>query len=224
MRWLGYIALLLCAPTFAALPTGEGYLEITLPAPDSAISNASILVDLSDHTLNSSWTAQWNTNSNGYGRASKEDGTTELATDWIDLDYTAETGQVRVLYSGSWSSTSNKIRLWPPNTARSQYSASDTYGSENAYESNLAGAWPLSVDANDRTSNGTTLSEYGSISVGGQSGQAGDSTLFDDASSQYLTTGSVTYNFANALTMVAWFKLDDTTQDNGIFGPWAARA
>jgi hypothetical protein len=59
------------------------------------------------------------------------------------------------------------------------YSANETYGSDNAYDSNWEGYWPLSSDFNDRTSNGNNLTTAGSISAGGVTGLLGDATEFD---------------------------------------------
>jgi hypothetical protein len=108
----------------------------TISNPASAQTDFSLLVDLS--TMPAEWWASVDTADGTKGRAAKDDGATELATDWIDFDSGAETGLVRVKWTGTLASSGvQKVRIYSPRASRSSYGATDTYGSDNAYDASL---------------------------------------------------------------------------------------
>ena len=65
-----------------AIPS-SGYGIATISNPDSALTDFTLMIDLS--RMSASWWADAEDTDATRGRASKNDGTTELATDWIVL-------------------------------------------------------------------------------------------------------------------------------------------
>src|SRR6056297_96504 len=89
------------------------YATATVTNPSSALTDFTLIIDLS--TLPQDWWDAVTSSDGTKGRASKGDGTTELACDWIDFDDTAETGLLRVLWSGTLASTgTQEVRIYPP--------------------------------------------------------------------------------------------------------------
>lgn len=129
--------------------------------------------------MSATFKTNFNSSDKGRGRAAKNDGTTELATDFIDIDDTANTGWVVVNWGALADSATATIRLFPPNTANSIYAVGDTYGQHAAYPSSFKGVYPLSADANDRTSNVAHGTAQGGVTIGGITGQAGAATQMD---------------------------------------------
>ncbi len=195
-----------------AIPT-SGYDSATISNPDSALTDFTLMIDLS--RMSSSFKSAWNTNDNGRGRACKSDGTTELACDWIDLDYSNGTGLLRVKYSGTLASTGTQtIRIYPPSTSNTQYSASDTYGSDNAYDSNWEVYLPLVSDLLDRTSNSNDGTASGTLSAGDVTGKIGNATEFD--SSDIDISNNSGLQITGDLTLRAWAYSDNTTANHAI--------
>lgn len=183
------------------------YAEATVSNPSAALTDFSLLVDLS--TMPASWWSAVDTSDGTKGRASKGDGTTELAADWINFDDTGETGWVRVKWSGTLAASgTQKVRMYPPKAANSSYAANDTYGSDNAYDSYMEAYWPLDGDANDRTSNNIDLSASGTPS--GATGKVGGAYNYDGSSDYHSNTATspvTTLPFMFSL----WFKTDLAT-------------
>jgi hypothetical protein len=96
------------------------------------------------------------------------------------------------------------------------YTASETYGSDNAYDANWVGYWPLH-DANDRTSNSNDGTAEGSVSVGGAAGHIGDATDFDD-SDDGVNVGQPLQTPSNGFTAMIWAYPDDLSDDQRAFG------
>src|SRR6056297_1214654 len=123
----------------------------TVTNPTSALTDFTLIVDLS--TMPASWWSAVSTSDGTRGRVYKGDGTTRLACDWIDFDDTAETGLLRVLWSGTLASTGTQ-ELWiePPVSGNDAVAADNTYGSDNAYDDDWEGYWP-DGGGSDRTEN-----------------------------------------------------------------------
>lgn len=157
------------------------YDTATLVNPTSALTDFTLMVDLS--RMSAAWWAAVDTSDGTKGRAAKDDGT-ELAVDWIDFDDIGETGWARVKWSGTLAASgSQTLRIYPPMAANASVAASDTYGSDNAYDADWLGYWPLG-DLSDRTANGLDLTAFGSPTSGVAS-KVGDGYTFD-GSTQYL--------------------------------------
>ncbi len=198
-----------------ALPSA-GYDSATITNPSSAVTDFSLLIDLS--RMSSSWWSDVNSSDGTRGRVCKSDGTTELACDWIDFDNTAETGLLRVKWSGTLASSGTQtIRIFAPNTRNNTVGASDTYGSDNAYDASTWAYWPMSSDGDGRTSNGRDLRAENGLTFGGVSGLIGDATQFTSGSDHADTEG-YTFDYTAEFTMMALAKHDTETSDQGIFG------
>lgn len=185
----------------------SGYASRPATNPGGALTDFTLMINLADVISDQpDFSTDWNTDTGGYGKATKGDGTTELATDWIDIDNAAETGWVRVKWSGTLASSGTQtVRLFPPNTANDLYSASDTYGSDNAYSSDWKGYWPLASDANNRTVNNLDLTEFNSPTVGAPGKVAGAYNF--NGSNQYLEIDASPIT-ARPLSMSLWVKTD----------------
>ncbi len=198
-----------------AIPT-SGYASQSVTNPGGALTDFTLIIDLADVISDQpDFSTDWNTDTGGYGKATKGDGTTELATDWIDLDNGSETGWVRVKWSGTLASSGTQtVRLFPPNTGNDLYAASDTYGSDNAYRSSFNNYYPLE-DLNDRTVNSRDGSLLGTPTAG-QTGQV--ATAYDFTTSGQgidLGASSVGNGLTNGFSLMAWVNVDATPSENG---------
>ena len=180
-------------------------MKFEIPAPDASISDAVMTIKLDEYTLDDDWVANWNTNTNGYGRACLSDGTTEIATDWVGANNVAETGTVYVHLDETWSDGDSEIWLWPLNSGRDQYAASDTYGQEAVYPTDLEIFAPLG-DTDDRTSNDLDGTATGASST--SSGQVGGAYSFDGDNDE-IDFGTSPAGGLSAITVLAWVKPDN---------------
>lgn len=197
-----------------ALPT-TGYDTATVTNPSSALTDFSLLIDLS--RMSSSWWAAVNTSDGTKGRAAKNDGT-ELATDWIDFDDTAETGFLRVKWSSTLAASGTQvIRVYPPVAANSSNAASATYGSDNTYDSDWWGYWPFQGDANDRTSNGRALSSVGTPTLG-STGKFGEAVDFDSGDGYASDDDFPAITTTDDVSIMAWMKPDGVSVFTQLFG------
>ena len=187
---------------------GVGFTSATWTNPLSALLDFSGMVNINLATQGSDFWDDVNTTDGRRGRAFKDDGITELATDWIDFNSTAKTGWLRVKWSGTLTSSGTQIiRIFSPNTRNTAYAKSDTYGSDNAYASHWKLYLPMeedgaSSDFFDRTANGndginTNVLQNTSGKVGnacdynltGRTNAGSDSTLDDLSEFTYLAWG-----------------------------------
>lgn len=201
-----------------ALPS-TGYTTATVDNPSSALSDFTLMVDLSD--MPSNWWSAVDTSDGTKGRAAKDDGT-ELATDWIDFDDTAETGWLRVKWSGTLASTGTQtLRVYPPVSGNTSYAASDTYGSDNAYDADWVGYWPMH-DVNDRTANAYHGTAQGGVTVGGATGRVGNATRFINNSGNAINLGVSPGDDLEAnsnFTISAWVE-PNSVVDGSIVSRW----
>lgn len=148
------------------------YAQATVTNPSSALTDFSLLIDLS--RMPAAWWSAVDTTDPTRGRATKGDGTTELACDWLAFDDVAQTGLVRVRWNGTLAASgTQQVRVFPPRLVNPAYAPGDTYGRHNAYASSVEAYWPLEGDAVDRTANAHTLIPFNSpTETNGQVGRA----------------------------------------------------
>jgi hypothetical protein len=186
----------------------------TITNPSSALTDFTLIVDLS--RMSAAWWTANNTTDGTRGRVSKGDGITELAADWIDFDNTAETGLLRVKWSGTLASSgTQQLRIYPPNTANTAYGVSDTYGQYNAYDGNWEAYYP-NGGGTDRTSNQLTLTGFGSISEGDSTGKIGKATSHN-GSTQYSAANTAAI-LSRPATLISWFYPDTGPADMCMLG------
>jgi hypothetical protein len=199
-RWL-IAALLVPVSCWADLPN-SGYLVVSPPAPDAALTDFTYLVAVTDAT----WWAAVDTADATKGRAALDTSGTECATDWIHFNSSTPLAIVRVLYPGSTGATPDDIRIYPPQAANTSYAAGDTYGQYAAYDSSWLAYWPQG-GGGDRTSNANTATAGGSgPTVGGIPGQVGTGTDYD-GSNDVCVSPSIT--ITTAYTLVCWIWPDN---------------
>ena len=199
------------------MPPSTGYDSATITNPASALTDFTVMVDLSRFTA--SWWAANDTADGTKGRAYKDDGTTELAVDWIDFNSGAETGWARVKWSGTLAASGTQIvRIYPPVAANSSVAASATYGSDNAYDANWWGYYP-NGGITDRTSNGRDLTGS-NITSGDSVGQVGAATEYNGTNSSASISSGVPA--AYPFTFMGWGKVDAAGTGTGnVMVGWA---
>ena len=171
-----------------------------------------------------SWWAAVDTSDGTKGRATKSDDT-ELACDWIDFDDTAETGWLRVKYSGTLAASGTQtLKVYPPKAANSSYAASDTYGSDNAYDDDWKCYLPLAEDFADRTSNGNNGTASGTITAGDSAGPDGLPAAGFSGSGDYLTLDSDPIAGEAECTVIAWARLITEGTSYGVMGAFGGNA
>ena len=197
-----------------ALPSST-YDTATLVNPTSSLTDFTLIVDLS--RMSAAWWSAVDTTDGTKGRAAKDSGPTELACDWIDFDNVAQTGLLRVKWSGTLATSGTQtLRVYPPMAANASVAANATYGSDNAYDANWAAYWPLATDANDRTVNNIDLTAQGGVTIGAATGKLGAATEFDGSNDR------LDYRVENPIDGLpamfsAWFNQDTTTQRGLIY-------
>jgi hypothetical protein len=181
------------------------YYEATLPNPTAALTDYSVVIDLSG--MPAGFWSTVDTTDGTKGRATKEDGT-ELPCDWIAFDNSGETGLLRVKWSGTLASSgTQKIRVFPPVSTRASYAAGDTYGGHNAYDDKWGAYLPLQDNFLDRTANNNEGTATVTLVAGDATGQIGSATEFAAASTETITISDDTsLDAATALTVMAWVK------------------
>lgn len=189
----------------------SGYDEQSWTNPDSAQTDHLGIINIA----NLSSDLKSNVQSDGADlRITKGDGTTELPIDVIDWSYNAgsPTGHIVFKWTGTLAASGTQnVRVYAGYTGgtATAYDASETYGSDNAYDSSDKGYWPLS-GTGDRTSNGNTLTAGGGVTVGGATGKVGGATEHD-GNDDYLDAGndsSLDNIFDGGGTVEAWIKPD----------------
>jgi len=176
------------------MPTpSTGYDLATVSNPDSALTDFTLVVDLS--TMSEDWWDEVDTSDGTKGRAYAVDGDdeneSELACDWVGFDNTGETGLLHVKWAGSLASSgTQKLRVYPPVSGNDSVAHDGTYGQDNAYDAN----WGFnSPDMDDDRVAGATATGTGSVSIGGGTGPIWKATAFDgtDDGIGYGTDGNI---------------------------------
>ena len=148
-----------------ALPSA-GYDKAIYQAPAGDITGFTAIVN-SENFSTDFWT-DVNSSDGTRARFAKDTTPTEIAFDFIDFDDTGETGLARVYIGNSFaadSAATRTIRAYAPNTRNTAYSSSDTYGSDNAYDSDWLAYYPAG-GITDRTSNGNDGTGAGRVVPG----------------------------------------------------------
>lgn len=182
-----------------ALPT-TGYATATVTNPSSALTDFTLMVDLS--RMPASWWAAVDTADGTKGRAATAGGT-ELACDWIAFDNSGETGWLRVLWTGSLASSGTQVlRIYPPVAANASVAAGATYGQYAAYDASWPNYYPDGGGTNRKT--GTASTALGGVTVGGATGKTGAGTTFDGSNDGVNIGASVGND--TTITLSAWVK------------------
>ena len=117
-------------------------------------------------------------------RATKSDGTTQLATELVAIDTTAKTGELHVKFTGTLSSSVDTIiRIWY-NGTDTALAVSDTYG-RNAVWSDYVAVYHFESD--DTNSTGGTAATDTSVTYSSGNGLFGNGGGFNGSSSKIYT-------------------------------------
>lgn len=191
----------------------SGYDEQSLTNPGSALTDFPLLIDVS--TLSSDWKSE--VQSDGADIRLTKGDDTELPYDLIDWVYNAgaPTGLIRVKWSGTMASSGTQnVRVWAGYTGGTAvaYDATETYGSDNAYDSSREAYWPNGCTT-DRTSNGWDGSAQGGVSAGGATGKIGNATDYDGSDDYADITGSTSADFmgTGAFTFGGWIEFQGSS-------------
>lgn len=204
------------------MPPATGYASATPDAPGGAITGFTFCVDLADMPA-SWWTEAENVDATR-GRVFRNDGTTELACDWVAYDHAGNTGKLRFYDDAAASPTT--YRIYPPVAANATVAVGDTYGQYAAYATHWEGYWP-DGGGTDRTSHGITASaaSAGNPTIGGASGKDFGTATTYDGSNDYCDAGDVDAldNIGN-LTWMTWAKVNSGGSPAGLdqmCGKWS---
>lgn len=202
----------------ADLPS-SGYDLATVTNPSATLTNFTLLIDLS--TMSASWWSAAEDTAATRGRAAKDSGPTELAVDWIDYNHGAQTGWARVLWSSNLTTgDTQKVRIYPPLSTNSSYSASDTYGSDNAYDSSWYIYWTMdespdgSPAAVDRTANGLDGTNAGGMNSGDAiAGKIANAVDFDGSTNDWIWINTIASGNPSdfPMTFMAWMRPESLT-------------
>lgn len=192
-----------------AFPTGyTKYQEITIDHTKVAgdLTDYIVLVDLANLVKAGADIFDLCRTDGGDLRATKTDGSTELAIEIVAIDTTAKTGEVHIKFTGTLSSsTDTVIRLWY-NGTDTLPAASSTYGSDNVWTSNgYVGVWHMqttSVDSTSLNNDGTDTSmTYGAKKIGGGAD-------FNGTSSRIVTANNITLTGTSSFEVAVWVYID----------------
>ena len=205
-----------------SIPASQGYDTISHTNNTGVSINYTFLVNLNLGTTD--FKASFNSDSGGRGRASKTDGTTELACDFLYPNSSTNECWAVVNWGSLASGSTATIRLFAPNTSNSEYVASDTYGQYNAYRSAIKGYYPKG-GGSDRTINQSTLTAVGSVTEGDTSTVYGDATDYDGAA-QYFAGASTQVSpitlmclgNPDSLSLAGLMNLADSAESNQQLG------
>lgn len=185
-----------------AFPTGyTKYQEITIDHTkvDADLTDYVVYVDLANLVKTGADIFDSCRTDGGDIRATKSDGTTQLATELVAIDTTAKTGELHIKFSGTLSGSSSTIIRIYYNGSDTALAVTDTYG-RNAVWSNYVGVWHFnesSGNATDSTGNGNTLTAINSAgyTASGKLGRAnstnGTNQRFDSSGAMSLTNSGV---------------------------------
>ena len=192
-----------------------GYDEQSATNPGSALTDFSLLIDVS--TFSATWKSSVQSDA-GDIRCTKGDGSTELAYDLINWAYNAgaPTGHIRVKWSGTLAASgTQEVRVYASYTPGTAvvYDASETYGSDNAYDGSWETYHPFDVDPTDRTSSGNDLTDHGTT-LYGNTGQVDGAIGYDDASNEWSDTSTAPVT-GFPVSISAWIELDQLPTDAG---------
>lgn len=150
-------------------------------------------------------------------RATKNDGTTELAVEVVTIDTTAKTGEVHIKFSGTLSSsTDTVIKIWY-NGTDTMPATTDTYG-RNAVWGGFSDVWHFQSAGTDSTSTGKTLSAINAPthSAGKLSGNGFDNGTSTDKgyrkTADLMGFTSATQSFRQSI----WFNLNTHPTGTGV--------
>lgn len=190
-----------------AFPTGyTKYQEITIDHTKVAadLTDYIVYVNLADLVKTGADIFDTCRTDGGDIRATKTDGTTELAVEVVAIDTTAKTGEIHIKFSGTLSSsTDTVIRIWY-NGTDTLPAATDTYG-RNAVWSDYAAVFHFD-DTTDSKAGDNTLTAFNSPTY--SSGKMGNAVDLERSSSQYLRkTSPVNMPASNAVfSMSFWTR------------------
>jgi hypothetical protein len=180
------------------LPSSN-YATATLVNPTAALTDFTLMVDLS--RMPTAWWAAVDTADGTRGRAAKDDGT-ELACDWIDFNSVAETGWLRVKWSGTLAASGTQVlRVYPPKAANASVAAGDALGQYEVYSDGWRIYSPKGGDTN--RVDGVAMTPVGGVTVGGVAGKVGLATDFDGTDDGVDTNHAGSHG-ADGFTMMLW--------------------
>ena len=201
-----------------ALPSA-GYDTSIYQAPSGDITDFTLMINSDNFSAN--YKSDVNSADGARARFAKDSGAVEAPFDFIDFVDSPVSGWARVYIGNSFaadSAATRTIRAYSPNTRNTAYSPSDTYGSDNAYDSNWKAYYPFG-GGSDRTVNGYDLTGVGSPTVGGGSLKGLASTDYD-GSTQYSYNAAIDFEGEAELTLLTWVDFDVSTATNTVMGQW----
>jgi hypothetical protein len=191
-----------------AIPS-TGYITANVSSlPSSSLTDFSLVIDSDDWDsgARASFFAACNSSDGTRLRVAKLDGTTELAFDPIIFNTGTPRLLIRVLYSGTLPTSGTVgVNIYPATTDNSSYARTDTYGQNNAYDSNWAGYFPDGGITNRKVATDGTA--HGVTPGGGSDGPFGVSTQYPGGTGSYVEC-NINMSATN-FTFSAWSHATD---------------
>jgi hypothetical protein len=152
---------------------------------------------------------------------SNADGTGQLACEVVDFDTANSEAEVYVACD-LVASTDYTIYIWGNNTGQTQPIASDTYGSDNVWDSNFVGVYHLTTDGTDSTSNGRDLTANGAPTdaTGAVSARSGLGS--QNFANTYYKSSDAGFGITGDQTVSMFLYKDTNSGDDGIFSKYDA--
>lgn len=205
-RLLCLTALLLALPVLAA-PWDLGPKRVRVEFPAQAADTGVVLFPLA--LMPAEFWSTVNATDGRDVRVTADDADTQVPLHLIGFDQSNTWGWVRAADAVATGGGNAIVIYWGDGTATMPL-ADSTYGSENAYDANIAAAWTfVGGSLVDHTSNGFTLTNNNSTPTASGPFDGLGAFQFTAASSQYLSLASTVVS-TWPISIAAWFKTPGT--------------
>jgi|GEM_PF-195526 len=179
------------------------------------VSSFPVYLDLS--LLPSAFFASVNSDG-GDIRITEEDGITEVPREIVDVDTSAQTGEVHFKAPSLSISTTTNFYIYYGNSSATDYSAGDTYGSNNVWSNSYLAVYHFEEgqsgtghanEYRDATSNGYDGDDY--VAASGKTGKLGLGQQFSSSNQDYIELPYTLLDNRQNVTVSNWYR----TQSNG---------
>lgn len=206
-----------------SFPTGyTKYQEITIDHTkvDADLTDYVVYVNLADLVKAGADIFDTCRTDGGDIRATKDDGTTQLATELVAIDTTAKTGELHIKFSGTLSGSTNTIIRIYYNGTDTALATSDTYG-RDAVWSNYLAVWHLQEASGTRTGATGTNNLTDNNTVVSGTGKLGDGADFESGSNEHLSITDASQSgldLSGDFSIQAWAKTESLPGIGAVWG------
>ncbi|MEX2514740.1 MAG: DUF2341 domain-containing protein [Candidatus Paceibacterota bacterium] len=184
-------------------------LHIEYESPAATLTDFPVYVDLAD--LSDTFFV-YVANDGADIRVTAGDGLTELPREVVSVDSVGKTGELHFKADAVYGSVGTEFYIYYGNPFAVNYSATDTYGAQNVWNSNYV---LVSHDggATDSTSNGNNGTANGDATAGIATGKVGTAAEFDGVSDSFQIADDASLDTPSAITITAWVNANSFKSD-----------